>query len=185
MPDRPLLVVVSGAPASGKTGVAERLAESLGIPFLVKDTFKEVMYEAIGSDEALEPAIERAGLEILFRVAEAQLAAGVSVVAESNFDARTDTAPFLALCRDKDVALVQVHCHRDEDALLQRFAERAASGDRHPGHGDEPEDVGEVRADLRAGRWEPLDLPGPLVTFDKDRQDEDDLLRQVREAASR
>jgi len=184
MAETPLLVVVTGAPASGKTGVAERLAEGLRIPFIVKDTFKEVMYEAIGNGDDLEPAIEGAGLEILFRVVEAQLEAGVSVVAESNFDARTDTAPFRRLCEEHDVRLVQVHCRRDEEVLLRRFVERVEEGDRHPGHDDGPEDVEEVRRDLRAGRWEPLDLPGALIEFDKDRQDEDELVGRVRAAAS-
>lgn len=163
--------------------MAERLAAALRIPFVVKDTFKETLYEEIGDDEALEPAIERAGLAILFRVVHAQLEAGVSVVAESNFDARTDTAPFRRLCDEHDARLVQVHCRRDEEVLLRRFAERSASGDRHPGHGDEPEDAAVVQADLRAGRWDPLDLPGALVEYDKDRQDEEELVARVRSAA--
>jgi predicted kinase len=181
--DPPLLVVVTGAPASGKTDVAERLAGGLRIPFVVKDTFKETLYETIGSDDGLEDRIERAALEILFRVVDAQLAAGVSVVAESNFDARTDTGPFRRLCEERAMHLVQVHCHRDEEVLLERFAERAESGDRHPGHGDEPEDAAEVRSDLRAGRWEPLELPGTLIEFDKDAEEEAGLLAGVRAAA--
>ena len=182
--DPPLLVVVTGAPACGKTDVARRLAERLRIPFVVKDTFKETLYETIGSDDGLEPAIEAAGLAILFRVAEAQLEAGVSVVAESNFDARSDTAPLRSLVEERDVRLVQVHCHRDEDVLLERFVERVEEGRRHPGHGDGPEDVDEVRRDLSAGRWEPLELPGTLIRFDKDRDDEEALVERVRSAAS-
>lgn len=181
--DPPLLVVVTGAPASGKTGLAERLAESLRIPFIVKDTFKEAMYEAIGDGEELEAAVEGAALAILFRVVDAQLEAGVSLVAESNFDARTETAPFEELCRKHDVRLVQVHCRRDEEALLERFAERTQSGERHPGHGDAPEDAEEVRADLREGRWDPLHIPGAVIEFDKDREDEAELVRRVRSAA--
>ena len=47
--DGPLLVVVTGPPASGKTSVAEELASRLGVAFLSKDTFKEVLYEHLGS----------------------------------------------------------------------------------------------------------------------------------------
>jgi predicted kinase len=179
----PLLVVVTGAPASGKTGLAERLAEALRIPFIVKDTFKEAMYESIGNGDQLESAVQSAALAILFRVVDAQLEAGVSVVAESDFDARTDTEPFEELCRKHRVRLVQVHCRRDEGVLLERFAERVRSGERHPGHGDAPEDVHEVRADLREGRWEPLKIPGAIVEFDKDREDEEELIARVRSAA--
>ncbi len=181
--DPPLLVIVSGAPATGKTSVAERLAEGLRIPFVHKDVFKETLYEIVGSGEELEPTIERAALAILFRVVDSQLAAGVSVVAESNFDARSDTRPFRRLSAERRLHLVQVHCRREEAVLLERFARRAESGERHPGHGDEPEDVAEVRANLEAGRWEPLDLPGTLIEFDKDREDEADLVERVRSAA--
>ena len=45
------------------------------------------------------------------------------------------------------------------------------SGKRYPGHGDEPEDVGEVRAKLEAGVWDPLDLPGELIEVDKSAED--------------
>jgi predicted kinase len=180
----PSLVVVSGAPASGKTGLAERIAETLGIPFIVKDTFKEAMYETVGNGDSLEDAIESAALAILFRVVDAQLDAGVSVVAESNFDARTEVGPFEELCRRHDVRLVQVHCRRDEDVLLERFAERVRSGDRHPGHGDAPEDAEVVRTGLREGRWDPLDIPGALIEFDKDREDEEQLVERIRTAAS-
>ena len=46
---------------------------------------------------------------------------------------------------------------------MERFAERAASDERHPGHEDRPE---EVRDDLERGRWDPLDLPGELIEVD-------------------
>jgi hypothetical protein len=62
--------------------------------------------------------------------------------------------------------LIQVHTTRPKERLLERFAERAASGRRHPGHGDHPKDVDEVRARLEAGDWDPLDLPGELLEFE-------------------
>ena len=183
--DSPLLVIVSGAPASGKTSVAEELAARLRIPIISKDTFKETLYETIGSDDALEPAIERAGLALLFSVVESQLDAGVSVVAESNFDASSDLEPIRELARAHDVRVVQVHCRRDEERLLDRFVVRIADGRRHPGHGDEPEDVEEVRAKLEAGVWDPLDLPGELIAFDKDQDELADLAERVRALFSR
>ena len=62
--------------------------------------------------------------------------------------------------------VVQIHCGGDEATLLARFAERAASGRRHPGHHDEPADAEEVRRDLERGRWDSLDLPGELIEVD-------------------
>lgn len=39
--DLPLLVVVTGSPASGKSTLAEKLSESMRLPLLAKDAFKE------------------------------------------------------------------------------------------------------------------------------------------------
>jgi predicted kinase len=183
--ERPLLIVVTGPPASGKTTVAEELARRLEVAFLSKDTFKEVLYEHVGSGDDLEPTVDAAALAALLRLAAAQLSAGLAFIVESNFDSRYDPGPLAALADQHDARLVQVYCSRPIESLLARFAERAASDERHPGHGDEPEDVHEIRADIEAGRWDPLALPGILVEVDLD-EDGDDveaLLSRIETAA--
>jgi predicted kinase len=157
--ETPLLVVVTGPPASGKSTLARDLAEELAIPFLSKDELKERLYEELGSGDELEDAIERSALAILYSVAASNLDAGISVLLESNFDRDTDTAPL----RELGARIVQVHCGGDTDALVDEFAERSASGTRHPGHDDAPSDADEVRRKIEAGFWDPLDLPGELI----------------------
>jgi predicted kinase len=181
----PILLVVSGPPASGKTSTAHELAERLHLPIISKDTFKERLYEVFGADEELEERIERAGLAILYSVAAAQLDAGVSVLAESNFDRRSDLGPLRALQDEHGAHIVQVHFSRPKEKLLERFVDRIEEGERHPGHGDEPEDVEEVERKLEEGVWEPLDLPGDLVRVDKDDPgfDVEQLAREIRELA--
>src|SRR5262249_58176789 len=44
----PLLVVVTGPPASGKSRLAEELAESLGLPLVTKDGIKETLFDTLG-----------------------------------------------------------------------------------------------------------------------------------------
>jgi predicted kinase len=158
----PTLVVVTGPPASGKSSLARRIAEERRIPFLSKDELKERLYEEIGSDEELQPALDRAALAMVLSVAASNLAAGVDVLVESNFGADTDTAPIRAL----EARIVQIHCGGDTDELVRSFAERSASGGRHPGHRDDPDDAGEVRRKIEAGCWDPLDLPGELIELD-------------------
>ena len=183
-PQSPVLIVVTGPPASGKTSAARTLAERLQIPFLPKDTFKERLYESFGSDEELEERIEAAALAILFSVVESQLAAGVTIVAESNFDAKFDTARLEELASEHDAQILQVHVGGETEALVAKFAQRAASGKRHPGHGDEPEDADEVRAKIEAGFWDPLPLPGTLIRADME-DDEDEIADRVRRQLER
>jgi predicted kinase len=182
--DAPLLVVVTGPPASGKTSAAEALAEDLELAILSKDTFKETLYETVGAGDEIEDRIEAAGLALVFAVAGMQLDAGVSVLAESNFDSRTDTGPFRSLAHEHDVRLVQVHIGGDPEALVAKFVERARSGERHPGHGDEPSDAADLRAKIDAGLWKPLEIPGTLVEADMD-DEPAAVVRRVREALGR
>jgi predicted kinase len=185
--DPPLLLVVSGPPASGKTSVAEELARRLRVPFVSKDAFKERLYETFGSRDDLEQRIEEAALAMLYDVAGAQLDAGVSVMAESNFDRRSDLEPLRRLQRRHGARIVQVHCTRSKEKLLERFVGRIREGDRHPGHGDEPEDVDDVERKLDEGVWEPLPLDGELLEVDKDDAafDHDALAEGVRELVAR
>ena len=82
--------------------------------------------------------------------------------------------------------LVQVHCAKPADEVAQSFAERSASGRRHPGHGDWPEHAEEVRRDVVAGRYDPLELPGELLRVDPADVDLDELAARAapEEAAS-
>ena len=161
--------------------MAEELAKRLKVPFCSKDTFKEALYDTFGSGEGLEDRIDAAALTILFSVVASQLAEGVSVTAESNFDADTDVAPLQRLAHEYDAELVQIHIDGDIDELVDKFARRAASGERHPGHRDAPGDADELRAKLEAGHWKPLRLPGLLVEADM-HDDEEMIVERVRTA---
>lgn len=41
-------ILVAGMPASGKSTIAVRISESLGIPMLSKDSIKEVLFDDLG-----------------------------------------------------------------------------------------------------------------------------------------
>jgi predicted kinase len=172
----PWLIVVTGPPASGKSSTARAIAAGLGVPLLSKDEVKERLYETFGSGDEVEGALDESALSIVLSLAATQLASDVSVVAESNFDARRDPARFRALLAGHDASVVQVYLGGEPAELAETFAERAAAGRRHPGHGDTPEDAATVRRELEDGRWDPLDLPGELVRADGS-QDEKTVAR--------
>ncbi|MEO7074366.1 MAG: AAA family ATPase [Ktedonobacterales bacterium] len=45
---RPLVVIVSGPPASGKTTLARTVAQEVRLPFFYKDGLKETLFDALG-----------------------------------------------------------------------------------------------------------------------------------------
>jgi hypothetical protein len=49
--------------------------------------------------------------------------------------------------------------------LVERFARRGGSVERHPGHGD-ADNLAEFAPELMKGRYEPLGLNGPVFRLD-------------------
>jgi predicted kinase len=45
------LLVVTGAPATGKSTIATRLATTLGWPLLAKDDLKEALFDVLGTGD--------------------------------------------------------------------------------------------------------------------------------------
>ena len=178
----PVLVVVTGPPASGKTTLARDLATGLRVTVLSKDTFKETLYEVFGSGEELEAVIERAGLALLSAAAAQQLESSLPVIVESDFDRAGDEDLLRRLVVDHGARLLQVYCDTPDDEVVDRFRRRASSGERHPGHGDQPQDAAEIERQLREGRWEPLELDAPLLRTRAG--DTADALEWVRRSAS-
>jgi predicted kinase len=71
-PERSILIV-SGAPASGKSTLAGALAEVFGYPLLSKDTLKESLFDSLGthldknagSSAELSRLLSRAAMDLL------------------------------------------------------------------------------------------------------------------------
>ncbi|MGH2351625.1 MAG: AAA family ATPase [Chloroflexota bacterium] len=164
MERRPLLVLVGGAPGSGKTTLARRLAGELRLPLLAKDDIKEILYDTLGApDAARSRELGMAAMMLLYAFAGRLLEAGVGVVVESNFYRGLSEAHLRSLA--ERARTVEVHCQAARDVLVRRYVERAERGERHPGHHDAAA-VPRLLAGLDAGSFEPLDLGVPVLRVD-------------------
>ena len=163
---RPLLVIVSGAPGSGKSTLARRLAGELGLPLVMRDELKEVLYDTLGApDRETSRQLGRASHHLTVRVAERLLEAPRcgGLVLESNFR-RGLSEPDLAPLAERSRAVL-LHCEGDPDAIVRRYRERAERGERHPGHHDLAV-ADAVASALTTGEYEPLALPIPTLRVD-------------------
>jgi predicted kinase len=168
----PLLLVVTGMPASGKTTLARALGARLALPVIEKDVLKEALYDSLGTgDVEWSQKLGGASYVLIFAIADALLRADLSLVAEANFF-RGIEPRFAELPPHR---LVQVHCHAPIETLVERYSSRAP---RHPGHLD-AERVDELRARHASGLNGPLQLDNELLELDTTLSSPDELVSAV------
>lgn len=166
MPAHAVLVVITGAPGTGKTTLGRRIGRELGLPVFFKDSIKERLFDRLGwSDLAWSRKLGVASIALLFDIAEAELAAGRSLVIESNFRPEYDTRQVVDLLRRCPGEPFQIFCDAAPDVLLRRFRERWDSGTRHQGH-IENEQFESFAATHLNGAYTPLAIGGTLITLD-------------------
>ena len=131
MDDRPF-IVVSGLPASGKTTLAIKLAEALGLPLFDKDHILEALFEhAETVDVATRQRLSRMSDDVLARVAAESRGAVIVSFWRHECAEGTSGTPVTWLSTLTET-LIEVHCVCSPTVAARRFRARQ----RHPGHND-------------------------------------------------
>lgn len=160
----PALIIISGAPATGKTTLARRLAKQCMLPLVAKDTLKEALCDSLGCyDLEDSKRLGKASIALLYHFAESLLRAGCDCLIEGYFYPALAAQDLLTLRQRCPFLPLQIHCSAPLAILSKRYQERITSGARHPGHRDEaylpefapPPDL------LR-----PIPLQGPTIELD-------------------
>jgi predicted kinase len=164
-PRRPYLVLLNGFPGTGKTTVGKQLSQHLHVPFLSKDAFKELIFDALGwSDKEWSLKVSAASHRIMDYLIAEELKVGHSLIIEANFKPKIDSARFRRYQDTYGALLIQILCWAQGDVLFDRYWRRHTS-DRHPGH-VEAATREEQRRGLAPGKCEPLSIDGTTIEVD-------------------
>ena len=160
---RPTVVLVSGAPASGKSTLARALARELRLPLLARDTITEALADSF---QCASREVTQASFAAFWRLIADQVATGLGAVAETNLHRGVSEPAVRDLAQRAGVVLV--HCTVARELSVRRFKERHERGERNACFED-----GQRLASLQERgdneSWEqaqPLDLPLPLLVVD-------------------
>jgi predicted kinase len=160
------IIIVSGLPGTGKSYLTRQLSAELAIPVVSKDGFKELLFDTLGySTREWSKKLGSSSMRLLDYVLVAHLEAESPLIIESNFKPEFENERFRSFGEKYGATYIQILCHANGEVLIERFRQRAESGERHPGH-DDLNNQEEFREVLSKGRIDLLDVPGERIEVD-------------------
>jgi predicted kinase len=133
----PLLVVVTGSPATGKSTLAHMLAHTINCPLLSRDEFKEGLINTLKlSHSQLNTPVDWQVYETFFETIELLLSKGISLVVEAAFQDKLWRPKLLSLLPKATIKIII--CKTGIELIKARFANRLSNNpDREKFHGDQ------------------------------------------------
>jgi predicted kinase len=125
------IVLVSGAPGSGKTTLAGQLAETLQMNLIGKDLIKEVLWDVFdppAGDLEWSRRLGASAMEVIWALA----AQSRRAVLEANFRPHSDYEK--AKLSGLSAKMVEVYCSCSPEVARERYERRAAQETYHPAH---------------------------------------------------
>lgn len=127
-------ILIAGMPATGKTSFARWLGNEWKLPYLSKDSVKEILFDEVGFQSRAEKvALGVAAMKILYYFAESQMMAGKPFILENNFE-DSSVEGIAGLIKKYEYKPVTVMFDGDIEVICQRFIERDRQPERHRGH---------------------------------------------------
>lgn len=127
------LIIIQGAPATGKTRLAKRLAEDLGCELFSKDGYKEAKFDELNRVPTYREWVE---LEIegakKLHEAVAKQSKNSTFIVESNFRTRDKIA--LQKLIDNTDSVYEVFLYVRGTTSIKRYYKRNKRGEWHKGH---------------------------------------------------
>ncbi|MCM1988977.1 AAA family ATPase [Oceanirhabdus seepicola] len=130
-----LIIIVTGASATGKTTLSRNLAKRFNLSVINKDDIKELLFDNLGiKDKEWAGKLGMTSFEFTHFFTEKLAQTGKSFIVEGNFRNEFSTKVFMDIKSKYNYQILQIFCHGQDKILYERYIERDNSGTRHPGH---------------------------------------------------
>ena len=161
--NKPLLIIVTGRPASGKSTLADILAKEMNCPLISRDSLKEGYINTLGlRHDQLDNSAALHIYHSFFEVINLLVSKNISLVAEAAFQHRLWEPQLLPLLEKTQMRIII--CELSPELARDRFKNRLQSNPgRHKFHGDNG-----VREEggLQTDNYEPPNMDIPILEVD-------------------
>jgi predicted kinase len=162
----PLLVVVTGRPASGKTTLAHILTKELKCPLLSRDELKEGYVNTIGLEHnQLDNSVTWHIYDTFFEAIELLISKGISIIVEAAFQDNLWRPKLLKLLGKAEIRVIL--CKTSPALAKARFANRLLDDPRREiFHGDKSFDLENEENVLMTENYEAVHIDVPTLQVD-------------------
>lgn len=131
------ILIITGAPATGKTSIMKLISDQSGVIAISKDEIKETLFDNF-IDISLETSkkLGIASFHTVFLLLEKFAKKNISIIIEANFRPEFDEDLVNEIVKKYNVNVMQILCEASSETILKRLQKRKESGERHEGHFD-------------------------------------------------
>lgn len=162
---KPLLLVVTGMPASGKTTLAHLLAKETLCPLISRDELKEGYTNTLGiPHHQMDKSVAMHIYESFFEVAGLLLSKGISVIIEAAFQHKLWKPKLSDLSARAEIKIII--CTTSSELAKSRFKDRLKNDpEREKYHGDSSL-YSTKKQNKKQEKYEPVKMSFPVLEVD-------------------
>jgi predicted kinase len=164
--NKPLLMVVTGSPASGKTTFAHILADKIHCPLLSRDELKEGLINTLNlAHTQLDKSVDLHVYDTFFETIDLLISKGISIIVEAAFQDKLWRPKLLNLLDKAEIKIII--CKTQFDLIKKRFTNRLSNNpDREKFHGAQSLHLSKEQFTSLTENYEPVNIDAATLHVD-------------------